>query len=78
MPGPLHFDKDAGLESLSHASTGQAHNLIDGYSPALDDKVTFNELARMAGLPVPDTRRLTSKAADAAITKVESIPARDC
>jgi len=33
------------------------------WTAALDDKVTFNELAKMAGLPVPDTRRLTSKGA---------------
>jgi hypothetical protein len=33
------------------------------WTAALDDKVTFHDLGKMAGLPVPDTRRLTSKAA---------------
>lgn len=32
------------------------------WTAALDDKVTFSELAKQAGLPSPDTRRITSKA----------------
>ena len=30
------------------------------WTATLDDKVTFNELAKQAGLPAPDTRRMTS------------------
>merc|ERR1711871_829680 len=33
------------------------------WTAMLDDKVTFNELARHAGLPVPETTRITSKEA---------------
>jgi len=46
----------AGCRSLSTGET---------WTAALDDKVTFHDLGKMAGLPVPDTRRLTSK--DAAL-----------
>ena len=43
--------------SCRSLSTGEV------WTAALDDKVTFNELAKQAGLPVPDTRRMTSKEA---------------
>ena len=44
----------SGCRSLSPGET---------WTAALDDKVTFNEMAKMAGLAAPDTRRLTSKGA---------------
>jgi hypothetical protein len=46
---------------VEHVLPGSCHSLAAGeiWTAALDDKVTFSELAKNAGLTGPDTRRMT-------------------
>jgi predicted ATP-grasp superfamily ATP-dependent carboligase len=62
VSSPVASVYDARVE---HVLPGSCRSLAAGeiWTAALDDKVTFSELAKNAGLPGPDTRRVTSKEA---------------
>ena len=60
VTSPLHSVYEARASTVLPASC-RALALSEAVTAALDDKVTFAELAKQAGVAVPDIRRVTSK-----------------